>query len=120
MSSGLKFDEIIMNMIRKKALECQMETVGCYFTIIVNKRIYIYRRSLQDFYLKKGTHESLDVECLYFNVKKIKMRQNLTNILKCDTSSDDMKEKIDHWLDYFKSLTKLYYYAYRIMQFFIS
>ena len=62
--------------------------------------------SLQDFYWKKGTHESLDVPCVHFNVERIQMRQYLTNILNYDTSSDDTKEKIYHWLDYFEFFTK--------------
>ena len=48
---------------------------------------------LQDFYWKKGTHESLDVACIHFNVERIKMIQHWTTILKCDTSSDDTKKK---------------------------
>ena len=63
----------------------------------------MYRGSLQYFYRNKGTHSSLDVVCPNFNVERIKIRQYLPNILKCDTSSDDMKEKIDHWLDSFEN-----------------
>ena len=32
----------------------------------------------------------------------------MTNILKCDTSSDDMKENIDHWFDFFEKFHKTY------------
>ena len=71
----------------------------------------MYRESLQDFYQNKDSHESLDVVCSHFNVEIIKMRQYLSNILKCDTLSDDMKVKIDHWLDYFQN----YYEKYIIM-----
>ena len=53
--------------------------------------MYMYRGSLQDFYWNKGTHEILDVVCPYFNVEIIKMRQHLSNIVKCDTQSDYMK-----------------------------
>ena len=57
--------------------------------------------SLQDFYQKKDTHESLDVVYPNFNDENFKIRQYLSDILKCDTSSDDTKKNIDHWLDYF-------------------
>ena len=36
------------------------------------------------------------------------MRQYLTNTLKCDTSSDGMKEKIKHWLGCFEKFQKKY------------
>ena len=51
----------------------------------------MFRGSLQYLYWKKGTRESLDFSCLHFNIKIIKMRQYLTNIFKCDTSSGDIK-----------------------------
>ena len=68
----------------------------------------MYRGSLQEFYLKKVTHESLDVAFMYLNVERIKMRQYFTNILKYDISSDDMKKKIDHWLDSFETFHQEY------------
>ena len=58
MSSGLVFDYIIMNILRNKALECHVQVGDSYFTNTENK--IIYRGSLQDFYWKKGTHESID------------------------------------------------------------
>ena len=36
------------------------------------------------------------------------MRQYFTNILKCDTWSDDTKENIDHWLDFFEIFHRKY------------
>ena len=36
------------------------------------------------------------------------MRQHFSNILKCDTSSDDMKKNIDHWLNSFLKNHKQY------------
>ena len=51
----------------------------------------MYSGSVQDFYWKKGTHEIIDVPCVNFNSEKIQMRKYLTNILKCNTSSDYMK-----------------------------
>ena len=108
MSSGLMFDDIIINMISNKALKCHSEGVDSYFTNIENNIIYMYRGSLQNFYWNKVPRESLDVPCPHFNVEIIKMRAYLTNILKCDTSSDDMKEKIDYWLDSFEKFHKKY------------
>ena len=55
-SSGLMFDEIIMKMIRNKALEYHKEGFDNCFTNIENKKVYMYRGSLQYFYWKKGTH----------------------------------------------------------------
>ena len=107
-SSGLMFPDIIMNMIRNKVLEYYVVLVDRYFTNMENKIIYMYRGSFQYFYWKKGTHETLDVICPHFNYEIIKMRQYFSNILKCDTSSDDMKKRIDHWLDYFEKFHKHY------------
>ena len=45
-----------------------------YFTNTEENKIYIYRRSFQNFYWKKVTHESLDIVCPHFNVERIKMR----------------------------------------------
>ena len=36
------------------------------------------------------------------------MKHYLTDILKSDTSSGDMNEKVDHWLDYFEKSHKKY------------
>ena len=68
----------------------------------------MYRGSLQGFYWKKGTYKCLDVPCVNLNAKRIQMRHYLTNILKRDTSSDYMKEKVDLWLDSFEELQKKY------------
>ena len=75
MSSGLIFDDIIMNMIRNKVLEQHMVGVDSYFTKVERNILYMYRGSLQDFYQKKGTNGSLDVVCPYLNVERIKTRQ---------------------------------------------
>ena len=50
-------------------------------------------------YCKKGIQKSLDVVCPHLNVERIKTRKYLSNILECDTSSDDIQENIYHWLD---------------------
>ena len=49
MSRGLVFDDIIMNMIRNKALECHEEEVGVFLQIFITKT-YLYRGPLQYFY----------------------------------------------------------------------
>ena len=36
------------------------------------------------------------------------MKHYLTNILKIDTSSDDMNEKVEHWFDSFEKYNKKY------------
>ena len=89
--SGLAFNDIIMYMIRNKVLAYHVLGVYSYFTNVENNIIYVYRGPLQEFYRKKGTHESLDVVCPNFNVKRIKTIQYLSNILKCDTLIDDTK-----------------------------
>ena len=43
MSSALMFDEIIMNIFRKKELEYHMEVVGRYFTKHGTKKLYVQR-----------------------------------------------------------------------------
>ena len=68
----------------------------------------MYRGSCQDFYWKKGTYECLDVPCVNFHIKIIKTKYYLTSILKRDTSSDDMKKKVDRWLDSFEISHKKY------------
>ena len=95
-------------MICDKALECHSEVVSSYFTNIQNNIIYINSGSLQYFYWKRDTYEGPYVACLHFNYERIKRRQYLTNILKCDTSSGDMKENINHWLDLFEKFHKKY------------
>ena len=53
MSSGLMFDDIIMNIISNKKLVCHNEENDCIFTQIENNIIYMYRVSLQELYWKK-------------------------------------------------------------------
>ena len=59
MSNILKFDDIIMNIFRNKALECYMEVVGGYLTKTENKKIYMYIGSLEDFIGRKSSMEVL-------------------------------------------------------------
>ena len=80
----------------------------------------MYRGSLQEFYWNKVTHENIDFVCPHFNAKIIKMRQYLSNVLKCDTLSDGTKVRIYHWLDSFKNLPTIYYYSNIIIQLFCS
>ena len=53
------FDDIIMNMIRNKVLECHVEGVDIYFTKTENSIIYMYRGSLQDFTARKASKKVL-------------------------------------------------------------
>ena len=64
MSSGLMFDDIIMDNI-KRIVSSHPHTAehDCVFTHIVSHIIYIYRGSLQDFYWKKGTFECIKIPC---------------------------------------------------------
>ena len=66
----------------------------------------MYSGYLQDFYLKKCKYKCLDVPCVYFHIKIIEMKHDLTNILKSNTSSDDMNERLNHWLDSFECCTR--------------
>ena len=97
MSIGLMFDDIITNIIRNKKLARDNKEYDFIFTNTENNIIYMYRGSLQDFYWEKGTHECLEVPCVYFHFKRTVMKQYSTHILKIDTSSGDMNEKVDHW-----------------------
>ena len=56
--------------------------------------------------LEKGAYKCLEVTCVHFHLKITDMKQYSTHILKSDTSSGDMNEKVDHWLDSFKSSTR--------------
>ena len=75
MSSGLMFDDIIMNITRKKKLERRNEENDCLFTHIENNIIYMYLGSLQDFYWKKGTYECLEVPCVNSHLKRNDTKQ---------------------------------------------
>ena len=94
------FDDIIMNIFRSKALEFNVELVDSIFTKTENNKIYMYRGSIQDFYWKKFTHESLYVLYQHLDIEIIKIRQHFSNILKYDNHSNDTKGKIYHWLDF--------------------
>ena len=94
-----------------------MEVVYSYFKNPEKNKIYMYRGSLQDFYWKKRTHESLDIVCPHFNVEGNKIRQYLSNILKGDTQRDAMKEKYIPLVGLlWKVSPKIYYYFNRIIQ----
>ena len=92
------FDDIIMNIIRNKKLARHNEENYFLFTQIENKTIYMYMGSLQDFYWKKGTYECLEVPYVHFHLKITDMKHYSTHILKSDTSTGDMNEKVDHSL----------------------
>ena len=62
MYSGLMFDNIIMDHIKRiESSHNHTEEHDCVFINIVSDIIYIYRGSLQDFYWKKGTYECIDM-----------------------------------------------------------
>ena len=67
MSSGLMFDDIIMDNI-KRIVSSHNHTAehDCVFTQIVSDIIYIYRRSLQYFYWKKLTCECIEIPREHF------------------------------------------------------
>ena len=66
----------------------------------------MYRGSLQYLYLQKGNYECLEVACVHFHSKRTDMKQWSNHILKSDTSSGDINEKVDHWLDSFEKFHK--------------
>ena len=107
-SSFLIFNDIIMNILRNKKIEFHEEKDDCFLTNIENKTNYMYREYLQEFYFNKGTYKCLYVPCIYYHIKITEMKHDLTNILKSDTSSDDMNEKVEHWLDYFENYHNKY------------
>ena len=102
MSSGFVFDDIIMNIIRNNKLVHPTEENDCIFTQNYNNILYMYRGSLRYFYRKKVTYECLEVLCVISIKKIIDMKQYSTHILKSDTPSSDMNEKVEHWLDSFE------------------
>ena len=90
MSSGLMFDDIIMNIISNKKLAHSTEENDFLFTQTEENIIYMYRGSLQYFYCKKVTYECIEVPCVHFHLKITYMKQYSTHIIKSDTSSGDM------------------------------
>ena len=79
-----------------------------FFTKIENNNIYMYMGSLQYFYWEKGTYDCIYVLCVYFHIKRNDMKHYFTKILKSNTSSGDMNEKVDHWLNCFGKFHKKY------------
>ena len=108
MSSGLMFDDIIMGTIKRNVLSNHTAETDFVFTQIYSNIIYVYRGSLQDFYSNKLSYECLEIPCEHFYLKKNEIRYYWTHVLKNDTSSGDMDEKVDHWLDYFEKFHKEY------------
>ena len=108
MSSGLMFDEIIMGTIRKNEFPHTTAETDCVFKQIDYNIIYMYRGSLQYFYWKKGTYKCLEMPCVHFRLKNNEMKYYLNHVLKNDTSSGDMDEKLGHWFDSFEKFHKKY------------
>ena len=59
--------------------------------------------------LEKVTYECLDVPYILFHLKRTDMKNYLTHILKSDSSSGDINEKVEHWLVYFEKFAKKYF-----------
>ena len=75
MSSGLMFDDIIMDHIKIiQSSHNYTEEHDCVFTPIDTDMIYIYRGSLKDFYWKKGTYECIDMPCEHYTIKVTKLK----------------------------------------------
>ena len=45
---------------------------------------------------ENGTYKCIDVTCANFHITRTDTKQYFTHILKIDTSSGDMNEKVDH------------------------
>ena len=58
-----------MNISRNKTENQHMEVVDVYFSKTEDIKNFIYRGSLQDFYWKKYTHESIVVVRPYYNAE---------------------------------------------------
>ena len=84
MSSGLMFDDIIMGTIKRNVLSHHTAEMDCVFTQIVSHFIYIYRGSLQDLYWIKGTYECPEIPFEHFCLKKNKVKDDWTRVLKND------------------------------------
>ena len=55
---------------------------------------------------ENGTYKCIDVTCANFHITRTDTKQYFTHISKIDTSSGDMNEKVDHWLDSFENFHK--------------
>ena len=60
------------------------------------------------FVLENGNLQLSRSSMCIFIYKKNDMKHYLNHILKSDTSSGDMNEKVDHWLDSFEKFYKKY------------
>ena len=99
MFSGLMFDEIIMNHIKRiESSHNHTEEHDCVFTHIFDDIIYIYRGSIQDFHRKNGTYECIDMPCENYTIKSNKVQYYWALVLKKDTKTYEMDELVDHCL----------------------
>ena len=108
MSSGLIFDEIIMDHI-KRNVSSHSHTAenDCVFTQIVSHIIYI-QGSLKDFYWKEGTYKCIEMPCEHYCLKRNKVKDYWSRVLKNDTTIYEMDELVDHCLDSFEEFHKQY------------
>ena len=107
-SGGLMFDDIIMGTTNRNVLSHYTSDMDFVFTHIVYHIIYIYRGSLQCFFLEKVTYECLEMPCEHFCLKKNEIKDYRTRVLKNDTTSGDVDEMVYHWLVSFEKFHKQY------------
>ena len=101
------FDAIIMDIIRNKNWHTLLKKI-IFFLHRLKTKSFICTGVTSRFLLEKRTYECLEVPCVYLHSFLTDMKHYLTHILKSDTSSGDMNEKVDHWLDSFEKFHKKY------------
>ena len=105
MSISLVFDEIIMNIIRNKKLAFHNYENDCLFTQTKKTSFICTGGHFKTFTGKRNLRVSRSSMCT-FPFLKTDMKHYLTHILKNETSSGEMNEKVDRWLDYFEKFHK--------------
>ena len=108
-SSGLMVDDIIIDHIKRT--QSSQKYTGehdCVFTKMDTNMIYIYRRSLQDLYWKKGTYECIDIPCEHYTIKRNKVKYYLARVLNQYTTLFQMNELVDDCLVTFEKFQKQY------------
>ena len=99
------FDDIIINILSKKALNQHVEVVDIYFTKTGKKNIFIE----DHFNIFIGRKVLIKVLIFYVHISMLKtMTQFLSNIIIWYTQSDAMKENLDYWLDKFEKFHQKY------------
>ena len=118
MSSGLMFDDIIMDIIRNKKLSHHAKKCLSFNAYFKQYHLYV-QGSLNYFYWKKGTHECLEVPYLHFLFST-----DMNNIQPIS-----LKKHFKWWYAWkgrplvgflWKVPQKVYYYVFRIVKCFLS